>query len=411
MRKLHWLIMALYFCQCGGALADVTWNAGAGYRNVVQLFDDGLGTKDANGKDSSVTNRKRWQYRALIGPSETRESLDWGVELRTQPSGLVNTDWVSSGNNLDLHPAMSLAYARLHGKVWGGTWAVTLGRQRNAILYDDVAQTLYGNPVRWDGFGWNFQCGNFGLNFAQYVFGATNNGVAGTSTYSLTDSSQSVANTQSHFAVLYAFQPYLKIPISTDILSTLALGFYNWSGVGGNNASGFFDNAVHAGTPGTVGDVTPVSLDNARQWHLLSDTTLPYDFRFVGEVVRNKAVVYGSRLMAASPLTNADRTSFALSLVVGRPKKAGDLSFQYSYANKGIGSVFGTLTTEDIAADNISHLFELRYLPVDTLSLAARLQYHREKAKLGGDGQPLGTPYNGREETQRRIELNAQIQI
>lgn len=408
---MHWLIVALFALPGSSAFADVTWNAGAGYRNVMQRSDDGLKSKDANGQDFSATNRNRWEYRASIGPSGTSESLDWGIEVRMQPGGSVNTEWVTSFNNTDALPGVGTAWARPHGALWGGTWAVTIGRQRNAILYDNVAQALYGNPVRWDGFGWNFNSGNFGLNLAQYVFGATNKGMTGNSSDSFTDSSQSVANTQSHFAILYAFQPYVKIHFSDDILSTLAFGYYDWSGAGGNDANGFFNNPVHGGTPGTVGNVTPVSMDNARQWHVLSDTTLPYNFRFVGEVIRNKAVVYGSRVMAASPLTYADRTAFALSLVLGKSKKAGDLSFQYSYSNKGIGAVFSTLTNEDVPADNISHMFEMRYLPADALTIAAKLQYHREKANLAGDGQPLPVPYNGRQQTERRIELNAQVQL
>ena len=411
MRKRQWLMGVFLGLSGVSAHADTSWNASFGYRAVNQLFDDGLGTKDIQGIGSSATTRRRWEYRASLGPSSSGDELDWGVEIRTEPTGSVNTEWVTSLNNTDARPGLGTAYLRPHGSLWGGKWMVTAGRQRTVLFYDNVAQTLFGNPVRWDGFGWNYIYDHFGLNLAQYVFGAANQGVAGQSAYSFTNSSQSVARTPSHFAILYAFQPYVKIHFSENVLSTLAVGYYVWNGLGANDSNGFIDNAVHGGTPGTVGNISPVSLDNARQWHVFSETTLPYDFRFVGEFVRNKTVSYGTRVVAASPLTNADRTAFALSLVLGRPEKAGDLSFQYSYSNKGIGSVFSTLSNVDIPADNISHMFELRFLPADTLTFAARLQFHREKARLGGDGQPLPTPFGALEQTQRRIELNAQVQI
>jgi hypothetical protein len=389
----------------------MTWYAGGGYRTVIQRSDDGLGTKDIQGQDSSVSTRRRLEYRASLGPAFSGENVDWGIEVRTQPAGSVNTEWVSSINDTDNRPGVGTAWFRPHGSVLGGKYSVTVGRQRTVLLYDNVAQALFGNPVRFDGFGWNYNRDWVGLNLAQYIIGASNLGVAGQSALTYTDSSQSVARTQSHFAILYAFQPYVKIHFTDEIISTFAAGYYVWNGTGANDANGFYNNAIHGGTPGTVGTINPVVLDNARQLHALSDTLLPYNFRFVGEFVRNKTVVYGTRLMAASPLTNADRTAFALSLVLGRPKKAGDFSFQYSYSNKGIGAVYSTLTSVDIPADNISHMFELRFLPADAVTLAARLQYHREKARLDGDGQPLATPFGAREQTQRRIEINAQFQI
>jgi hypothetical protein len=411
MKKLPWLMGSLLAFSCASAQAELTWYAGAGYRTVMQRFDDGLGSSDLQGQNSSVSTRHRWEYRASIGPGFNGEKVDWGIEVRTQPAGSVNTEWVPSINDTDSRPGLGTAWVRPHGSVLGGKYAITVGRQRTVLLFDNVAQALFGNPVRFDGFGWNYSRDWFGLNLAQYVIGAANLGAAGQSAYSYTESSQSVASTQSHFAILYAFQPYVKLHFTDEVVSTFAAGYYIWNGTGANDSNGFYNNAIHGGSPGIVGNVSPVVLDNARQFHAMSDTLLPYNFRFTGEFVRNKQVVYGNRVVAASPLSTADRTAFALSLVLGRPKKAGDFSFQYSYSNKGIGAVYSTLTNVDIPADNISHMFELRFLPADAVTLAARLQYHREKARLGGDGQLVPAPYSSREQTQRRIEINAQVQI
>ncbi|MGZ3651733.1 MAG: hypothetical protein ACXWSC_11125 [Bdellovibrionota bacterium] len=411
MRSFYLAFLSMALLAPQAAHAEITWNAGIGVRQVFQRFDDGLGLKDSVGNDISGTRLSRREIRATFGPSAKGESVDWGIDVRTKPAGVVNSDWVTVQDGTSTAPALGAAFARVHGEFKESKWAATVGRQRTVLLYDIFGQSLFGNAVRWDGFGWTFTRGIFGANLAQYILGAANQGIPGASQFSSTDSSQSVANTQGHFGVLYGFQPFVKIPFSDDILSTLAIGYYVWNGTGGNDGSGFFSNAVHGGTPGTVGVITPFPLDNARQWHVLSDTALPLNFRFVGEYIRNKAVAYGTRVMAFSPLVNADRSAFALSLILGKPRKSGDISFQYSYTNRGIASAISAFGNVDIPADNMSHMLELKYMLADDFALAGRLQYHREKAQVGGDGQPLGIPNNGRLQQQRRIEINAQVQI
>jgi hypothetical protein len=409
------------------AKAEITWSGSTGLREVIQNFDDGLASTDANGVDQSKLRKRRIELRSSLGAFGKGDMVDWGFEVRTQPAGNPTSEWEALQQNQDRTPfGIGQAYGRLRGSVFGGDWAVTVGRQKPVFLYDNVGQSLLGNSVRWDGFGESYKMGMFGLNLAQYVQGATSQGAVNSSSNSQTDSSQSIANTQSHFAILYVFQPFVEFKITDSITEKFAVGYHMYDGSGASSTAGFFQNAIHSGNNGigafasatnantsanaVVGNEDPVVMDNPRQLQLLSDTQLPMDFRFVAEYVHNKAVNYGTRanVVVVNPVA-ANQNALGLSLVYGKPKKAGDFLLQYSYTNKGIASVLTAYSNSDVGADNISHMFLANYLVADGLGLTGKVQWHKEKAGLDGTGQPLAAPNNNRLEKQTRIEFFASV--
>ena len=133
--------------------------------------------------------------------------------------------------------------------------------------------------------------------------------------------------------------------------------------------------------------------------------------RLLAELVHNKKIYYGTRLTASNPATIADRDAWAVSIIWGKPKKAGDFAISYAYGEKGIGSVIGTFSNGDIPPDNKSHFFEGKYMVADGLSLGGKAQFHNEKAKLDGNGVAIPSPNAGREQTQQRFELMTQVQF
>jgi hypothetical protein len=418
MQKLSMGILFMSLAVPGLAHAEVQWNGGAGIRHIIRKLDDGLATVDANGKDNSKQTNRRWEYRGMIGASAKGESVDWGIDMRT--SGSLTTEWISTQANVNgFGLGFSQAYARWHGNFSETDYGVTIGRAKTVLMYDNVVQNLFDNDVRWDGFGWTFKHGMFGLNATQYVLGAASQGTVGASTKTYNESTDSNAQTQSHFAMLYSVQPYVQFKLTDTITSLLAIGWLDWSGTGGSTTSGMFTNAVHGGqanslalpTPVAVGNVNPVIMDNPQQWQVLSDTSLPYDLRLVGEYVRNKRTLYGTRTTAASPEVEADRTAWSASLTWGKPKKSGDMLFAYGYGNKGIASVVGALSNGDVAPDNKSHFLEGRYYYADNVNLVLKAQFHTEKSMLDGTGQPLAAPNNNRKTTYQRFEFVTNITI
>lgn len=420
MRTANWGILILSLAAPSLAHAETTWTAGAGVRHLVRNLDDGLNTVDpVTNKDTSKTKERRWEYRGMVGASGKGDVWDWGMDIRTQPAGSVTTEWISNSNNTDMGIGLSQAYGRYHRNISDVDFAVTVGRAKPAMMFDNISQQLFDNDVRFDGFGWSFKYGQFGLNAAQYILGSVSKGTVSASSFSKTESSDSNPQTQSHFGVLYSIQPYVQFKIMDDINSLFAIGWYNWAGTGGNmdptvattQGTGFYTNNVHGGTAGVVGNIAPVIMDNAQQWQLLSDTSLPHDFRLLAEYVRNKKTYYGTRLAVASPVIDAARVAWAVSLAWGKPKKAGDLFFSYTYGNKGIASVINTFTNGDVSADNTSHFFAGRYYYADSLYFEAKAQFHTEKALLGGDGQPVPAPNGSRKQTNQRFEFVTNLQL
>ncbi|MGZ3693575.1 MAG: hypothetical protein ACXWQO_05255 [Bdellovibrionota bacterium] len=390
------------------AHAEMKWTGSAGVRYLNRKLDDGLGATGTTGADASKATNKRYEMRGNLGVSDTSEHLDWNIGLRTQANPA--SEWLSVQNSANQAFGLELANLRYHTKEWlESDWAIVAGRQKAAFLYDAVGQGFLDRDNRWDGFGWNFKHGAFGFNAAQYVLGATSQGTAAqSSAFTSTEATQSVSDTRSHFGVLYSFQPTFEFQVNEDIKALFAVGYHNWSGTGGSSTSNWYTNPIHGGVANSsagvaVGNVNPVIMDNARQWQLYTDWTLPYSLRFVGEYIRNKNVVYGT---SVTPTTvKAKRDMYSLSLVYGVAKKAHDWTVMYTYASKGVASVINTFTNGDAPVDNTAHMFEGKYLIADGFSVGGKLQYHKEIAKVGGDGVALTAPNANRLQKQRRIEL------
>lgn len=419
MRKI--VVVALLMAMAPVAMAEVTWNGGVGVRHLIVKQDDGLDAKNNTfeNKDISKSTNKRWEFRGSLGMLAKFENVDAGIDLRTNNS--QTSEWLRANNAGDLAITLGQAFGRLKLKPFESDLAVTMGRAKTVLLYDNMAQMLFDNDTRWDGFGWSWKMDMFGFNATQYVLGATSQGGASpaASTYTYTESSQETGDTKSHFGVLYAFQPHVTFKLTEEITSTFAVSHLIWSNTGATATSGWYSNNVHGGTANStagtaVGNTNAVSLDNSRQWHFLSDTALPFKLRFVAEYVLNKKVMYGLRNQTATGVTTAketDHDALALSLGWGKPKKAGEFGLAYSYSNKGIGSVIGTFTNGDVLPDNQSHMFEGRYMVADSFSLGAKAQWHKEKARLGGDGQPLASPNDKREQKGQRYEIVGSVSL
>jgi hypothetical protein len=412
MRVIPLLAISTILAQ--GAEAEIKWSGSAGVRHLIVKRNDGLEAKNNvfENKDISKSTNRRWEFRGTIGMLASMENIDFGLDLRTNSS--QTSEWLQANNATDLAFSLGQAFGRVKFKPFESDLGVTVGRAKTVLLYDNMAQMLFDNDTRWDGLGWSWKMGMFGLNATQYILGSQNNGTgASASSFTYTQSSQETGDTKSRFGVLYAFQPHVNFTIAEDISSIFAVSYLSWTNTQGNATTGWFSNNVHGGvansTAGTaVGNTTAVSLDNARQWHFLSDTALPFKLRFVAEYVMNKKVLYGARNQAATGAATpveANNKALALSLGWGKPKKAGEFGFTYSFSRKGIASVVGTFTNGDIAPDNLSHLFEGRFMLADGLGIGAKAQFHKEMAKLGGDGQPLAAPNNKRETTQQRYEI------
>jgi hypothetical protein len=389
------------------AQAEMKWTGGAGVRYLNRKLDDGLGAVGTTGADASKAVNKRYEMRGALGVSDASEHVDWAIGIRTQANQA--SEWLSVINATDRAFGLELASVRLHTNEWlDSDWAVVVGRQKAAFLYDTIGQGFLDRDNRWDGFGWNWKKGGFGFNAAQCVLGATNQGTAAQpSTYTSTEATQAVADTRSHFGVLYSFQPTFEWKIDEEIKGIFAIGYHNWSGTGGSSTSNWYTNQVHGGIAAnsagtTLATDSPVIMNNTQQWQFLTDWSLPYSFRFIGEYVRNKKVRYGNNV---NNTIDANRNGFMLSLVYGVTKKAHDWTLMYTYGNRGIASAINTFTNGDAPVDNISHMFEGKYLLADGFAIGGKLQYHKEKAKVGGDGLAVAAPNQNRLQKQRRIEL------
>jgi hypothetical protein len=400
MKRSAFLALAALLLPAA-AQAETTWSGGTSWRHLIRINDDGLSTKNAAGKDSSKSTVKAHQFRADLNAFTKGEDFDWGVGFRTYDR--ANSEWLSLQNNSDLAITLENAFLRAHYAYWGLNLDVTLGRAKTVIFYDSIGQALFDKDNRWDGLGWAWTSGAFGLNASQYILGARSGSTAlGSSSFTRTDATESVSSTPSGFGMLYSIQPHVKFKVSDEIEAIVAVGYHHWAGVGGTST---YENAVHGGTAGTVGNTLPVILDNPRQWQLMTEWTLPMKLRFVGEYIQNKKVLYGPR--GVSTNKEAQNGALSLALAYGKVKKANDFSLSYAYVRKGIASSINTFSNSNMNADNLGHLIEGKYALADGFTLTTKVELYREKAKLGGDGLALTAPNQNRRQTQNRYEFVA----
>lgn len=404
MKKNVALVVFLFITASLSGNAEAKWSGAAGLRWAYVKADDGLSTRDAAGHDSSVSHTRQYQGLGKLTYSDSlTDELDFAVGMRT--SGSAVSEWLNFNNNADLNPTLELGWFRYTKEGQFGKLSATAGRQKNVFAYDTVNQIIFDNDVRWDGFGWQYAYKDFGLNLAQYMLGATSQGTAGASTITHTDATDSVAETRSHFAVMYGFQPYANFKLNDEISTKLAVAYYDFGGTGAKSSSGWYANNIHGGTAGTVGNVNPVVVDNSKIWHFMNSWTLPYSLSFAAEYVMNKTIHYGTR--AAPTTVKADRDAYGLTLGYGAAavKKAWDWNASYSYISKGIASVVGSFTNGDMPADNKGHFFNGKLAVADNLALGFKVYFFKERAKLGGDGVALAAPNQNREQQTRRLEL------
>jgi len=149
--------------------------------------------------------------------------------------------------------------------------SVTIGRQKNVFAYESTSQNFFDNDVRFDGFGWNFKLGSFGLNAGQYLLGAKSSGTNGASVFTKTDASEAAATTSSHFNALYGFQPYMNWKFTDEIDTMLAVGWYSWVDDSQTNLNaGYNSNALN-----TNAVTYSNRIHNPKKWQFLSTWNFP----------------------------------------------------------------------------------------------------------------------------------------
>jgi hypothetical protein len=401
MKKCLLLVFLFSFTLAHHGNAETKWTGSSAWRHVIQYKDDGLNATNAAGKDTSKQTTKTHQIRADLNAATKGEVWDWGVGLRTYSS--ATSEWLTLQDNLDVTVRLENAYFRWNKSFWESDLSVTAGRAKTILLYDSTGQALFDKDNRFDGFGWAWRKANFGLNLTQYVLGSRNQGAVDSSTYSETDATEGSASQQGNFAVLYSFQPHIKFSVAEEVEAVFAAAYHVWSGT-----SARYTNPVHGGNANSmagtaVGNVNPIIMDNARQWHLYTNWSLPYSLSFIGEYVQNKKVLYGTR--TAPTDKTAQTGALALSLMYGKAKKANDFSLSYSYVRKGIASTINTFSNGNMPADNIGHLIDAKYAVADGLVVNAKAEFYTEKAKVAGDGVAVPAPTQNRLQTQERYEI------
>src|SRR5690606_13255996 len=148
-----------------------------------------------------------------IGATGGWENMEWGVGVRT--NNAANDDFRTMGGNADLGLGFEQAWFRYLRDFGSMDMSVTVGRQKNVLAYDAVSQNLFDNDVRWDGLGWQFRFGMFGLNAAQYVLG--NNRNAAGSVVTNTDATEVDNALNQKFSYLCAFQPHMNWKFTDEI--------------------------------------------------------------------------------------------------------------------------------------------------------------------------------------------------
>lgn len=376
--------------------AEMKWNGSAGWRYEQSSLDNSLGGT------SAVARSKANNVRANIGVTGGWENVEWGTGIRTVArtanSGLLggngaaaNDDHSSLQNATDLGVGFEQAWFRYVRDLGGVDMAATVGRQKNVFIYDNVAQSLFDNDVRFDGLSESFKFGMFGLNLGQYVLGGKqgNGTLAGSSNTTNTDATDGTGN-QQNFRYLFGFQPHMSWKFSDDIEAMFAVGYYIWNDQGAVNSLTGAPAAAVAGFPNNpFGTTAGYRLQNSRQWQFTTAVSLPYNLSFNGEFVMNKKQQFGNNnvvdgngaaVTTIASANDADRTAWSAGLTYGAIKKAHDFSVGYAYGSKGIASVANAYSYERFLAGQQGHTVSAAYAIADNFTIGAKALFLKEKS-------------------------------
>ncbi|MGZ3693576.1 MAG: hypothetical protein ACXWQO_05260 [Bdellovibrionota bacterium] len=430
MKKLFVLAVASLIATSASA-AEMKWNGSAGWRYNQNKHDDGLnsvvsGTTGAGGKGTSIQTDKSHAMRANLGVTGGWENIEWGMGMRT--TGARNTDYVNVTSAGDQVFGLEQAWFRYLKDFNSVNMSLTIGRQKNVFAYDMGAQSLFDNDVRFDGFGWNFKFGMFGLNLGQYVTGAKNQGGQASSAYTKTEATEAVASTHSKFNSLIGFQPTMNWKFADEIEAMFAVGYFAWSDEANTNATGGGRNSSALNGAGTTVPALAnanFNIHNPRQWQFLTSWTLPYSLAFTGELIMNakSKALYSSATLPAYTTGNApvgvSKTAYALGLTYGKLRKAHDFMASYTFARKGIASVIGAYSNDLFAPDQKGHILTVGYNLADNFTLGAAAYLMKEVEKknvtgaVGAVTGAAGTAYAGANASQaqsnRYWELTAGV--
>lgn len=381
MPNLVALALAAVLLAPAAARAEVQWSGSTHTRYRLFDYDDGLGSKDAAGKDLSKQKLRAWDYRGNVVARAAWENVEAFLGMRL--SNVQVNDFNTFNNGGDGTVRLDLAGMKYSLKPTESLAAsLTVGRQASPWFFDKLAQHVYDTDVRWDGFHWDLKYGDFGFMASQFVWGARDQGAMGASSYTENEATSSVATTQGGMSVLYAFEPWAKLKLTPEIDTTLAVAFYNWSNA--ENLSNTIHGGYNSSTMNPNAATGTVVVNNAKIWHVYNQWNLPWNLHAVGELTFNKKVFYtGTR-------EEADSKSFLAGAGYGALKGAGDWTFDYFYTSKGIASMVGLLTNGGIRPDNKGHLFYLRYSPFPKWTLAVVSYFLKEKADKTAAG--VATP-------------------
>lgn len=421
MKKLFVLAVASLIATSASA-AEMKWNGSAGWRFTHTKYDDSLSSNatvaTVGAKDASTQKRKSYDLRANLGATGGWEQVEWGMGLRT--TAARNDDYVQVQNAADRTIGLEQAWFRYLKDFGSMNVAVTLGRQKNVFAYDMGAQSLFDNDVRFDGFGWNFKFGMFGLNAAQYITGAKNQGGNGSSAYTKTEATEAVATSKSRFNTMMGLQPTMNWKFADEIEAMFAVGYYWWADESNTNTTGggYNSNTLN-GAANSKAAIAPgtFNIHNPRQWQFLTSWTLPYNLAFTGELIMNKKskAIYNQGTLGAAyagqrTQPNVGKTAYALGLTYGKLRKAHDFMASYTYAKKGIASVIGAYANETFHPDNKGHIITVGYNIADNFTLGAAAYLMKEVEKLSTTTGVAYTGNNaGQQQKTRYLELTAGV--
>jgi len=402
MKKLLVLAVACLIASPAFA-ADLKWYGEAGYRYDQGKIDDSLARENnvREARDVSQQTVKEHQVRARLGVTGGKDHVDYGIGFKTTTAGVVNTDYVYFNNNQDRNIGLDMAYFR-YANDWGfGDLSVTVGRSENVFAYDKMNQFLFDNDVSWDGFGWKWKMGNFGINAAQYILGGNTAGTVGNSM--IIRDAENDANPSNHqkFATMLGVQPNFSFRFTDEIEAMFAVGYYVWNGedsstntVHGHQTMSFINTGLLSTGAAVTDDNQTFKVGNPHQWQFLVDTTLPMNFGFGFEYIMNKKASYNALGAVAGDANHAmadvKRSAWAGTLSYGKIARAHDWKVAYSYGKRGLASGIDAYSNDRFLADEKGHTVAASYALSDSLSLGAKYMSLKEVSNLDANGNTPG---------------------